>query len=114
MAAVRRKAQRLRVSQRCPHNVDGDDVGRSDAEEMMAGSAAAVSLGQHVVEDLADVHAGIGDRVAPDQLVCFVDVGVVLVAVVAPAVLLRPAGILIFTAASCSAGRPNRLASCLP
>ncbi len=57
--------------------------------------AVAILLVQHLVEDLAVVHAGIRDRIAPDQLVLFVDVDVVLVAVVALAVLLGPACILV-------------------
>lgn len=58
--------------------------------------AIAVFFIQQLIKDLAVVHTGVCDTVAPDQLVFLVDVDVVVVTVVALAVLLGPACILIF------------------
>jgi len=60
--------------------------------------ATTVLLVEQFVEHLAVVDRRIGHRITPDQLVFLVDVDVILVAVVALAMLLGPAGIEVFLA----------------
>jgi hypothetical protein len=57
---------------------------------------AAVLLVKEFVENLAVMHAGIGDRIAPDQFVFFIEIDVVLVVVTALTAFLGPTGVLIF------------------
>ncbi len=59
---------------------------------------ATVFFVQDVIKNLAVMDSSIGDCVATDQLVLFVDVDVVIVAIVARAMFLGPTGIQILLA----------------